>query len=136
MVATGGDGGRLRPRWMPAPDAVPRGRTQYAPVLAVAALGALVSVRDPHVPGAWAVCPTYAALGVFCPGCGSLRALHDLVAGRFAESVGHNALVVPGLAFLLYAAFRRPGSRWGWLWLAVFGLFTLARNLPGSPLAP
>ena len=54
---------------------------------------------------------------------------------NLAESIGHNALLIPGILFLVYAIFRRPGSRWAIAWGAVFVVFTVLRNLPGSPLA-
>jgi len=105
------------------------------PLSLVVALAVAVSVWDPHQSGSWAVCPTRALLGVDCPGCGSLRGLHDLVHGNVAESIGHNALLIPGILFLVYAVFRRPGSRWAVAWGIAFAVFTIARNLPGSPLA-
>ena len=43
-----------------------------------------------------------ALLGVQCPGCGSLRGVHDLATGQVAEAVGHNALLVPVLAVLVW----------------------------------
>lgn len=46
----------------------------------VAALGAtaVVGTRSPHVPGSYPVCPSLALTGFYCPGCGTLRAMHDL----------------------------------------------------------
>ena len=109
---------------------------RLAPIGLLAALAAAVTLRDPHVPGAWGVCPTWGLLGVSCPGCGSLRALHDLMRGDVAGSVGHNALLLPAIAFVLVAAVRTPGARWSRIWLVALVAFTLARNIPGSPLAP
>lgn len=105
------------------------------PLVIVLALTVAVSVRDPHAPGSWLVCPSRALFGLDCPGCGSMRGLHDLAHGNLAESVGHNALLIPGILFLVYAIFRRPGSRWAIAWGAMFVVFTVLRNLPGSPLA-
>jgi hypothetical protein len=106
-----------------------------ASLAGVALLAVAVMVRDPHVPGTWGVCPTRALLGVDCPGCGSLRALHDLAAGHWVESFGHNALVLPAIAFVAFSAFGRPGNRWSMTWLVALLGFTLLRNLPNSPLA-
>lgn len=105
------------------------------PLGIVLAITVAVAVRDPHQPGSWLVCPTRALFGVDCPGCGSMRGLHDLAHGHIAESIGHNALLIPGILFLVYAVFRRPGSRWAIAWGVVFAVFTILRNLPGSPLA-
>ena len=65
-------------------------------VAAAAALGtAYVASVDPNQPGHYPLCPTYALAGIYCPGCGMLRATHDLahldVAGAFAR----NPLSVP-----------------------------------------
>ncbi len=106
------------------------------PLGLVVALATAVAVRDPHASGSWALCPTNALLGIYCPGCGSLRGLHDLTQGRIIESVGHNALLIPGILFLLFAAFRRPGSRWATVWLVAFVMFFVVRNIPGSVFAP
>ena len=114
-------------------------------MLAVAAL----SWRDPHAGGSWGVCPVYGLTGQYCPGCGSLRAIHDLAEGRLGEAIGHNLLVVPALLWLgwwwlsrVTAAMGAPlaeppsSKRFCWTLLATLAIFTLLRNLPGSPLAP
>jgi len=107
----------------------------WAPLGVVAALLVAVTIRDPHQSGSWLVCPTRALLGVDCPGCGSLRGLHDLGQGDIGAAMGHNILLIPGILFFVYAVFRRPGSRWAVVWGVAFVLFTIVRNLPGSPLA-
>ncbi len=127
--------------------AIPRGRPsghlhrlrptviRFAPLGTVAAITAAAAVRDPHAPGSWGICPTLAIFGIDCPGCGSLRALHDLTAGNWSEAMGHNVLVAPAVLFIGYASIRRPGARWSLVWTVAFLLFTLLRNLPDSPLA-
>ncbi len=112
------------------------GLDRWGPVVIVAGIALAVTIRDPHASGSWAVCPTFGLFGIACPGCGSLRAMHDLVAGRVIESIGHNALLLPGMLFLLAAAIRPPGRWWSMIWLVVLTGFTLVRNIPGSPLAP
>ena len=62
--------------------------------------------------------------------------MHDLVHGDVVEAVGHNALLIPAIVFVLWASVRTPGARWSRLWLVAIVVFTVARNLPGSPLAP
>lgn len=120
------DGARVpgdSPRW-----------ARLAPLGFVAAVAVAVTVRDPHVVGSWAVCPTYGLFGVFCPGCGSLRGLNDLVQGDLVAAVGHNALLIPAILFAVWAAVGRPGPRWGRVWLVAVIAFTVLRNVPGSPL--
>jgi hypothetical protein len=78
-------------------DARPRGRRLVAPLAALAgsalALGYLAAV-DPNQPGHYPVCPTKLLFGVDCPGCGMMRATHDLVTGNVAGALDHNVLIV------------------------------------------
>ncbi|MFI2707066.1 DUF2752 domain-containing protein, partial [Nocardioides sp. CER28] len=53
------------------------------PLLTVGGLGAAtlaLYLRDPHQRGSWGVCPLSLA-GIYCPGCGGLRAVNDLTHG-------------------------------------------------------
>ncbi|QIX26039.1 DUF2752 domain-containing protein [Nocardioides sp. JQ2195] len=115
---------------------------------ATAAFGAALVLRDPHGDGSWAKCPSL-LLGFYCPGCGSLRGIHDLLTGHLVESVGHNLLLLPALVWLGWwwvarvgAAWSRPltgppdNSRFAIGLLVVLPIFMILRNLPGSPLAP
>jgi len=87
-------------------------------------------------------CPFFSATGLFCPGCGNTRALHALVHGRVAQCVGHNALLIPALVYLLaLCLFPRLGRVvWAnWLLLTLTVAFAVMRNLPWWPfclLAP
>lgn len=119
----------------------------------VAAATVLLFVLDPAKSRVYPVCPFHALTGLHCPGCGSLRALHQLLHGNVAAAFGLNALVVLSLPFMGYAAIncalrltgRRPLPaplvRAGWIWtlLGVVVLFGVLRNLPAWPfrlLAP
>jgi hypothetical protein len=113
------------------------------------ALGVL-AVGNPEQPGHYPVCPFHAMTGLWCPGCGSLRALHALTHGDLATAVQRNVLAVAVLPFLVgawVAWFGRalgrprttrvapPAALWGLLGLIV--AFGVARNLPGGAwLAP
>ena len=119
-------------------------------VAAAAAAVAVVAVVDPNQPGRYPTCPFFALTGHWCPGCGTLRALHALTQGDLAAAAGLNLLVVAGLPVLALI-----WSRWLWRsWTgaprarpappALIGalvvgvlLFGLVRNLPfGAVLAP
>lgn len=115
--------------------------------LSVAALLPLAALRlrDPHLAGSWGACPVLTVTGAFCPGCGALRALNDLAHGDLPAAVASNALLVlVGLPVLLGSAIRwvrrREQPTYPTRAYAGFGLllvaFTVARNLPGSALAP
>ena len=47
-------------------------------------------------------CPLYSTTGVYCPGCGSQRALHDLLHFNIKEVIGHNLLFLLGLFIIVY----------------------------------
>src|SRR3954467_8913630 len=131
-----------------------RSARMLGPVLTIAGLtGATVALhlRDPHVSHSWGVCPLYALTGIYCPGCGGLRAVNDLTDGHLGAAASSNLLfivVLPVLVFLLgrWAVERWPGgvgqpdSRRIAIFLVTVGVaalvFTVLRNLPaGSWLA-
>lgn len=64
--------------------------------LATAALAAAAAlhVRDPHVGGSWGFCPLNAISGLDCPGCGGLRAVHDLTNLDVLSAASSNLLLV------------------------------------------
>ena len=125
-----------------------------APLLTTAALGAAtlaLHLRDPHVHGTWGVCPLYAMTGLYCPGCGGLRGVNDLTDGHVGQALSSNLLLALIVPFGVVALTRWAWSAWTgreirvvpapprWL-VAGLGVlvavFTVARNLPGSWLAP
>lgn len=124
---------------------------QLLAVTGVLLTGALVLLwKDPHVPGELPTCPTYALTGLYCPGCGSLRACRDVLEGRWGEAFGHNVLLLPALAWIGWWAVAKAGEAKGRGWrqpprgvwfsvglLVVVVVFTVVRNLPfASFLAP
>ena len=50
-------------------------------------------------------CPVYGVTGIYCPGCGSQRATHQILKGNIIEGIRHNYLIgLLGLV-LSYLAF-------------------------------
>lgn len=108
---------------------------------------AFLGLRSPHVPGLYPVCPSLALTGLYCPGCGSLRALHDLWHLDLAGAWSMNPLAVLVLPFVVgswlawvrRAATGRP-RRWispPWVPNAVLVVvlaYWVLRNVPA--LAP
>lgn len=107
-------------------------------------------LRDPHVSGAWGLCPTKLLTDLDCPLCGSLRAVNDLTHLDVGAALSSNLVFVLLVPVILFFWGRRLVACWrggvamqpltvpGWVWvggLIVFGVFTVARNLPGSWLA-
>lgn len=98
------------------------------------ATGAVFLAR--HDPETWNVplfCPFHAVTGLLCPGCGSLRAMHDLLNLRMADAFRHNFLssalaVLAPFALLLRGSLRRS-PMWGAGFALVFTAFWILRNL-------
>lgn len=112
--------------------------------LAGLAAGTLLYSVDPYE-GGYPTCPMLATTGLYCPGCGSLRAVHDLLHGDLAGALARNplaVLAVPYLAVWLVSwalrASGRPAPRstalpaWLiWTLLGVVIVYAVARNVPG-----
>ena len=131
-----------------------------APLLTAGIVGGLtiaLHFRDPHAAGSWGFCPWHALTGLYCPGCGGLRAVNDLGNGDVLGALSSNLLFVVMVPVLVSVAAVDParmvrrteelaqkprcgsclpgcGSRPGTVVMLVFGVL---RNLPaGSWLAP
>ena len=134
-----------------AQDVRLRKRPLAAPIATACVLGAAsiyTFVRNPFVAGAFPMCPLYAATGVYCPGCGGLRAAHELMHGHFIEALSLNALVVLGvipvaLVALVWWLGAASGRNWrapqlsravGWAIAGTVLAFSVLRNV--GPLAP
>lgn len=74
-------------------------------LMAVAFVG-LVALVDPREPGHYPTCPFLALTGRSCPGCGTLRAVHQLARGDVVSALGFNALTVIAAPLLAYAWLR------------------------------
>jgi len=126
-------------------------RTPLLSAAAVAAASLALHVRDPHVSHSWGVCPLYALTGIYCPGCGGLRGVNDLTNGHVAQAASSNVLLVLALPFAAWFFGRWTYAAWTGreiraiptlpravtaTLVVVAVVFTVARNLPGSWLAP
>jgi len=71
-------------------------------ILALGFAAVLVAVYfiDPSEGGIFPPCPTHYITHYYCPGCGTLRALHALVHGDFKEAFSQNALAIVFLPIL------------------------------------
>jgi hypothetical protein len=97
------------------------------------------------------VCPLYALTGLYCPGCGGLRGVNDLSNGHLGQAASSNLLLVLVLPFAAIVFVRWVAGAWSgrevraipelpravtYGLVVIAALFTVARNLPGSWLAP
>jgi hypothetical protein len=118
---------------------------------AIIAVGAVIFFFNPATAAFYPKCLFHKLTGLYCPGCGSTRALYCLLHGELREALRNNALLVLALPLiggvLLARALRRQPpiaarqSSLGWLWmvLAAIVAFGVVRNIPCRPflsLAP
>jgi len=129
------------PRIRPVPNWTP---LWLAAALVTAAGAVVLFFFDPSRWGFYPVCMFHKLTGLSCPGCGGLRALHQLVHGHVAAALHFNALVVLAVPVLLGLSARacwrsKNGARLPqtsvppvsiWLFLGVMIAFGILRNLP------
>lgn len=60
------------------------------------------AIFDPSSNKYFPTCPFYKFTGLFCPGCGSQRALHYLLVGNVEAAVNSNVLLVIFLPLLIF----------------------------------
>jgi hypothetical protein len=121
--------------------------------LPMAAVALVLFLFDPSKFGFYPRCTLYTTTGLYCPGCGSLRALHHLAHGEFLTALHYNLLLVVALPFVASFSARRAllwysgkallpftlNGKWMIVVLVVFAVFTILRNIPIAPfnwLAP
>ena len=113
----------------------------------------LLRLFDPATSGLFPPCPLHYFTGLYCPGCGSLRAMHQLLQGNLREAWALNPMAVILLPFVAYGLtsealllIRGRGLPHLFLpagWIRALGvaivLFGIVRNFPVYPfnlLAP
>lgn len=133
--AVGGHG-VATPRWI------------HFAVIALAPVGcAVLYLFDPSDSGLYPLCPFRVMTGMWCPGCGTTRAMSRLLHGRVADAFALNALAVVMVPLAIYAyassvlfvargkALPRVTISGAWLW--ALGLTVIAfgvlRNVPAYP---
>lgn len=118
-------------------------------VAAVAIAGAVVLyVRDPRT-ASYLPCPFHALTGLWCPGCGTTRALGDLTRGDVAAAASSNVAAVVAVVAAVGIWILLLRARWSGRSLpapsrttvipivVAFAVFTVLRNTPwGASLAP
>ena len=102
----------------------------------------------PGESGLFPPCPFHALTELHCPGCGTLRGLHQLLHGNLIAAMGLNPLMALSLPYLGYAyvslwskalrnkplSNRRIPAVWLWALFAAIIIFAIARNIPVYPL--
>ena len=116
--------------------------------LLAAAVALVLFCFDPQQYHFYPLCFFHKTTGLLCPGCGALRATHQLLHGHLAAAFHFNPMLVVSLPFLVWFGARfawqkarhQPlslGLRPAWLWLvlAVVLVVSVLRNVPGAPFA-
>jgi hypothetical protein len=139
-------------------EATRRERLQ-GPLLTGGLVGGLtiaLHLRDPHSSGSWGYCPFYALTGLYCPGCGGLRAVNDLTNGDLVGAASSNLVLVALIPVVVVLWMRWTGRAWRstpagagrerigvrvGVWVIALAVllvaFTVLRNVPvGGWLAP
>jgi hypothetical protein len=135
--------GRIPPRIVET-----RPRTGHWAILSYAVLMACVALLyffNPAQHGFYPTCIFFKTTGLLCPGCGTLRAMHQLLHGHIEAAFRFNALTVSCLPFAALGcvqvmrcrAAQKPALAWirpSWLWvgLVILIAFGILRNLPGA----
>lgn len=120
-----------------------------ASVAGAAGVLGILYLFNPGTSTLYPTCPFLALTGYYCPGCGSLRALHQITRGYVTIAFGLNPLLVLSLPFVAYffasqasLAFRRRPLRTFfvrpilvWSLLVVVFVYWIARNVPVYPFS-
>ena len=126
---------------------------RLALVAIMASAAAILYRWNPVTAGFFPPCPFFTLTGWYCPGCGSLRAMHQLLHGHVGAAFDLNPLLVLALPFVVYqvlaVVMRHPRLRplstdlipgpWVRVMGVVLVVFGVLRNLPQYPftlLAP
>jgi hypothetical protein len=112
-------------------------------VIGVASLALLDPAETTFIP----MCPCRLLTGLYCPGCGSLRAIHAITRLRIDRALGYNPLLVLFVPlFIWFFAANLATACWGpdkikcslppvfakSLLLIILAYFVI-RNIPASP---
>ena len=89
-------------------------------------------------------CVFHDLTGLYCPGCGSTRALYQLLHGNILTALHDNVMAVFAIPFFIYAGLRKKSLSlihpyWIWGLFYTMVVFTILRNIPVFPftyLAP
>ena len=97
------------------------------------AMAALLFVFDPESAKFYPRCPL-SLLGISCPGCGTLRALHCYLHGDFVRAFRFNPLLPFGIVFVSSLVVRPRLALHVWVPSIVFVVlvvYTVMRNVCG-----
>jgi Protein of unknown function (DUF2752) len=116
-------------------------------VIVVAAI--ILYFYNPSSSSIYPPSPFRALTGLYCPGCGTLRALHQLLHGHILKAFELNPLMMFAMPYLIYSyvsysapvilgqkipqIFIKPN--WIWLMLKIILGYWVLRNIPFAPFS-
>jgi hypothetical protein len=111
----------------------------------------LFYIYNPAYTNYFPKCPFLTLTGFYCPGCGSQRALHQILHGNLLSAMKFNVLLVLSIPFLIYHQMVKLNRYFGsfagkinsifyssnftYVVLIVVILFWLCRNIPVEPFS-
>ena len=112
-------------------------------------IAVLFFILDPDQQAIFPRCIFYSFSGYYCPGCGSQRAIHNLLHLNFFGVVQNNILFLPAVLAIIYHYlysilnrlfnWRLPNifymKNTPWIIFGIILLFWLLRNLPFYPFS-
>jgi hypothetical protein len=112
-------------------------------------IAVLFFILDPNEQVIFPRCIFYSLSGDYCPGCGSQRAIHNLLHLNFSGVVQNNILFLPAVLAIIYHYlyptlnrlfnWRLPNifymKNTPWIIFGIILLFWLLRNLPFYPFS-
>ena len=118
-------------------------RYNVVPLAFLAMIAGVLFLFNPSQYHFYPVCFFHEVTGLLCPGCGALRAMHQLLHGHLAAAFHFNPLLVLALPFLFWMGVRLIARNaehqspsvalrpfWIWALFAVVVVFGVLRNLP------
>jgi hypothetical protein len=110
-------------------------------LIACAAVGVIFFVFDPTQVSIFPSCMFHRLTGLDCPGCGTQRALHQLLHGNVVAAIRLNAMFIASLPLFAWQGARfvsqklkhEPANfhfKWLGFYLAAWIAFGVLRNLP------
>lgn len=74
-------------------------------LLALTLIAVVIYKRiDPETSALFPRCPFLSLTGLKCPGCGSQRAIHQLLNGNIIKALQYNALMVTAIPYMIFGA--------------------------------
>ena len=111
----------------------------------------LIKWHDPRVDGNFPTCPWLCLTGTHCPGCGTMRALRNLMEFDLASAFSNNSLTVISIPLIVYLLFygvlgelgvrnklpdaRKIGSKYLLGFVLLILTFWISRNVPVHPFS-